>query len=544
MNRFLKSLVVMNSVSLVLSLFYVLSPGEGIFWNAYGILAILTLTGNIAASIIKPDQKKWSALYLVLSSAGMIGIMVLTTLASLDPADTASRSLVAIVLFLSLFVVGTLLAGISFLHTNRRGHTRRTLSRQTETTFVKVVRITLRVLLGFVLLVGVFLAVTMVTSVSVGVIEAAVSPYSLFFSFIFLSTAGLFLKVSPFDWRSLKGMSVLLIGTTLYVVFGLPFFSIPAMLEEAEENYTAAFGDDWQDDDETVPAFKELPVSLPAFFFGTPSGNYELEEDVQYYQGDSGVDEGLDLRFDVYTPTENAADLPGQGSVLIRIHGGGWNSGDKGPENFSQVNKYFAEQGYVVFDVQYGLNAARQFSGLLSAPDDVTGDFSVKDMVRHLGLFTTYLADHHERYDADIDSVFVSGGSAGGHLANALALGASSGQYTELIDTRITVKGIIPFYPANDLASFPGVGDAEELIDPALLVEEDSPPALVYQGTLDTLVEPQVTIAFKEAYVEANNSDIAIIWLPYGSHASDLYFTGVYNQTFLYYMERFMYQFR
>ncbi|SFC44236.1 Carboxylesterase family protein [Alkalibacterium subtropicum] len=544
MNRFLKSLAVMNSVSLVLSLFYVLSPEESVFWNAYGILVILTLTGNSVAATLRTDQKKGSALYLVLSSAGMTGVAVLTTLASLDPADQASRSLVGIVLFLSLFLVGTLLAGTSFVHTNRRGHTSHAPSRQTDSTPKKVMRIMLQILLGLSLLVGVLLAVSMVTNVSVGVVEAAVSPYSLFYSFIFLSTAGLFLKVSPFDWRSSKGISVLLIGTTLYVVFALPFFSIPMMLEEAEENYTAAFGNDWQDEDDTIPAFKELPVSLPAFFFGSPSGNYELEEDVQYYAGDSGVDEGLDLRFDVYTPTENAADLPGQGSVLIRIHGGGWNSGDKGPENFSQVNKYFAEQGYVVFDVQYGLNAARQFSGILSAPDDVTGDFSVRDMVRHLGLFTTYLADNHERFDADIDSVFISGGSAGGHLANALALGASSGQYPELIDTRITVKGIIPFYPANGLAGFPGVGDAEELIDPDLLVEEDSPPALVYQGDLDTLVEPQVTIDFKEAYVEANNSDIAIIWLPYGSHASDLYFTGVYNQTFMYYMERFMYQFR
>jgi len=43
------------------------------------------------------------------------------------------------------------------------------------------------------------------------------------------------------------------------------------------------------------------------------------------------------------------------GSALIRIHGGAWVGGDKGFANMMQVNKYFAAQGYTVFDVQYGL---------------------------------------------------------------------------------------------------------------------------------------------------------------------------------------------
>jgi hypothetical protein len=29
--------------------------------------------------------------------------------------------------------------------------------------------------------------------------------------------------------------------------------------------------------------------------------------------------------------------------------------------------------------------------------------------------------------------------------------------------------------------------------------------------------------------------------MPFGGHASDFYFTGYYNQIFLYYMERFIY---
>jgi len=60
-------------------------------------------------------------------------------------------------------------------------------------------------------------------------------------------------------------------------------------------------------------------------------------------------------------------------------------------------------------------------------PDEVSGEYTIDDMVRHLGEFTTYLADNHENFGASIDSVFISGGSTGGHLANAVALGLSRG---------------------------------------------------------------------------------------------------------------------
>lgn len=207
-----------------------------------------------------------------------------------------------------------------------------------------------------------------------------------------------------------------------------------------------------------------------------------------------------------------------------------------------QTHKYFAAQGYVVFDVQYGLNDQDQFLKFASVPDGLSGPFDIDDMVRHLGIFTTYLADNHEDFGADIDSVFVSGGSAGGHLASALALGSASGEYPDLIDPRISVQGLIPFYPANDLSPYRNIGRKDELVDPNQLVDENSPPVLLFQGDRDGFVNPQVAKNFKQAYLDESNEDFAILWMPYGAHASDIYFPGHYNQTFIFYMERFMYQ--
>ena len=81
-----------------------------------------------------------------------------------------------------------------------------------------------------------------------------------------------------------------------------------------------------------------------------------------------------------------------------------------------QMNKYFASQGYIVFDIQYGLHRPDRKEDALT-PINVLGDFNIDDMVRQIGEFTKYLEFNADKYNANLDSVFISGGSAGGHLS-------------------------------------------------------------------------------------------------------------------------------
>ncbi|MFL2077199.1 alpha/beta hydrolase [Marinilactibacillus psychrotolerans] len=542
MKVFFKFLFIMNIVSVLLSILYLVFPIGTVYLNGYGLLLIVTLTGNIIASVIGSQSIKIDYTYLILSGVGLIAVMLLNTVASLSPTNASSRSILSIGILFLMIILGAIVTRTPHIKRSTRGLF--LAQRQSEKKTNKVIRIILILLLSIVLLIGAFLAFVIVTGIDVGLVQVVISQYSLFYSLIFLSIAGLLLKISKVKLRSIIGVLISFSGISLFVLFNLPLFTIPSLLNESETNYTEAFGEEWKTIGEDDSLFMSSPISIPGYFFGIPSTDYNVTEDILFYEGTEGVDEGLELRFDVYTPTVDAAQLPGEGSTLIRIHGGGWNSGSKGAENFAQVNKYFAAQGYVVFDVQYGLNDQEQFVEFATVPDEVSGNFSIDDMVRHLGIFSTYLADHHEEYSANIDSVFVSGGSAGGHLANALALGLSSGEYTALLDDRLTVNGIIPIYPANGLAGYQDITGEDELVDPALLVEEDSPPALVYQGQHDTIVDPRVAENFKAAYLENGNTEIAIIRMPYGEHASDLYFPGFYSQTFIYYMERFMYQYK
>ncbi|GEK91215.1 alpha/beta hydrolase [Alkalibacterium kapii] len=534
----LKSLFVLNIISIVASLVYFFVPGPSIYANVYGLILILTLTSNILAATFIKQKKKWRFSYLLLSSFGLLIVMGLNTVTSLDPANHSSQSILSIAIMVLLLIIGARLTSKSFSSQNKTDNIEQALKTYRKT------RIALLLLLSFLMLVGGLLALIMLTNIPVSLIEAGLSPYSLFYSLIFLSISGMSLNLINVKKHSIITYSLGAFGVVLYILFALPFLSIPSMLNEAEENYTEAFGNEWKSFDDNITEFRDVPVSIPAFFFGSPSDDYSLEEDVLFYEGTEGIDDGLKLRFDAYTPQEKAEELPGEGSVLIRIHGGGWSTGDKGAFNFSQINKYFASQGYIVFDVQYGLEKRGQSALFLSGPDEVYGTFSIDDMVRHLSIFTTYLAENKEDYGADIDSVFISGGSAGGHLASALALAQASGDYTDLIDPRISVQGLIPYYPANDLSHHRDISGTDELVDPKQLVDSNSPPVLLFQGDRDGFVDPQIAKEFKQAYLEEDNEAFAILWMPYGAHASDIYFPGFYNQTFIYYMERFMYQFK
>ena len=374
-------------------------------------------------------------------------------------------------------------------------------------------------------------------------IETILSGYALFHAFILLSVALLLLKLQNRP-GSAAAVFTGILGLICFIIYLLPLLAMPKTCAGAEAEFTRAFGGNRPE--QVNPAwsgyFLQAPFSLPAYFLGLPQGDYRYEKDILFYEGSSGIDEGLKLSYDVFMPPEGRNDLPGRGTVLIRIHGGAWVTGDKGFANMMQVNKYFAAQGYTVFDLQYGLTDRVKLTALqpLLARNELVGPFTLDDIVRHLGIFTKYLAEHAAAYDLDLSSVFISGGSAGGQLTTALALAASGGGYPDIISNQLVVKGYIPFYPANRTLFLPVIGGAAEWIDVGLMVDEKSPPCLIYQGSNDGVVPSLTALLFQEKYHAAGNGQCAVLQMQRAGHASDFYFPGYYNQVLIYYMERFM----
>ncbi len=98
---------------------------------------------------------------------------------------------------------------------------------------------------------------------------------------------------------------------------------------------------------------------------------------------------------DIYYPEGTTEKLP----VILDIHGGGWMYG------YKEINKYYclrlASKGFLVASINYRL------------VDDVL----FPDQVRDVFAALLWLSENLSDYPADLDNVFLTGDSAGGHLA-------------------------------------------------------------------------------------------------------------------------------
>lgn len=535
-----------NIIAFVLGVIYLIWGSDNMVANIYGIYIMIVLLLNIVQGFLDLKYNYYSYLYLALSMLFMFAIPLFNTLFSFSPAHQYSRNIFSSIAFLSLFVLGGLINFLD-LFKKKSGVELMLLQiadkHENESLKTKIIRVACCIILVIILLIGVFISCSLIFNIKLWRLEAFISAFALFYAFMFLSAGTLLIKMIQKNIPLIK-ILCLIITLCIFVVCILPLASVPSLIKKADISYFGAFSDDYKDlIDFKNKEFRQVKFSIPEYFFGTVSKDYIVRKDIPFYNDSKVKDNKTELYFDAYHSSRDGDALPGGNSVLIRIHGGEWKYGDKGFWNNAQINKYFASQGYVVFDIQYGLNRENSNIQIRKSDEHRYGEYTIDDMVGHIGKFTKYLAKNHEEFNANIESVFISGGSAGGNLALSTGLALASGEYNNILAPAIKIKGIIPFYPANALANDMGLYASDAFLTPGLLVDEFSPPCIVFQGKNDGLVSSITTEQLQEEYKNHNN-ECSIIYMPYGGHACDAYFSGYYNQTFLYYMERFMYQYR
>jgi acetyl esterase/lipase len=263
------------------------------------------------------------------------------------------------------------------------------------------------------------------------------------------------------------------------------------------------------------------PVStrrlLRPFHFEDP--RVELRPDLRY--GDEHPRQCLDL----YVPRERPASAP----VLLQIHGGGWQYGDKRRQG-RPLMRHLAAHGWVCAAINYRLCPRDRFPAALI------------DAKRAVAWLREHVAD----YGGDPAFVAVTGGSAGGHLASLVALTASRADLQpgfEHADTR--VAACVPFYGVYDFLDRDDArrdgGAVTQLLrkvvmpcdphdDPALWdlaspvaqVHADAPPFFVLHGTYDSLVKVEEARAFVSRLRAASRAPVVYAELPAAQHAWDL----------------------
>ncbi|MCP4760751.1 MAG: carboxylesterase family protein [archaeon] len=581
------TLAALTGISIIFGIIYVVLPVYNILWDIFGAIYLFTLfysilfTFFISKKLNKANQlgNKLNILTYFYPIIIFIAMPVMG-FGNLFNSTTYSPSLLAnfgfylmiycsffgslgFILLFSYFIIKNL--GNDEIWIQNRTENELGISNSTKRS-KKIIRIIARIVCSIFLLILFYFSIILMGQADLlynlsslnpvlgmigypaWMLEMIIPELSLYFVFMSLSITVLFLKTVDMRKRKEVFYAISIIGVIITTGCLFPFLGTPIAITDSEINFAEAFGNDWEDriDANAAEYFLKTPFSTPQFFLGIRTTNYDYLENQTYFVGSDSnetIDENITLCYDVFMPKNGGKDslgnwLPGHNSTLICIHGGSWRSYDKGFTNAMHNHKYLASQGYIVFDIQHGL-LRPDGEGAFLTPKHVCGNFTITDMIRHIGNFTHYLTENAANFGANLSSVFFSGGSSGGHLASASALAIASGNYTQYFSTNLTIKGLIPYCPGLGLPTDLG---PLELIRPSYLINESSPPCLLYQGMNDGYVPYTTSMGFKNAYDINGSGNCAVVYLPFAGHMNHLFaFQSNLNLVFLYYMERFMY---
>jgi len=210
--------------------------------------------------------------------------------------------------------------------------------------------------------------------------------------------------------------------------------------------------------------------------YPTVSKSVSLIANVPYVTG-GGPEQQLDL----YIPT----DRHGQ-PLVVYVHGGGFEHGDKAGDSINPNNLQWLWQGYAMASINYRLVQHALWPAQIE---------DCKTAIR-------WLKAHANDYGYLPNEIAVVGESAGGHLVTMLATTSGKRLFDvgENLDQTSDVACAIDLFGPIDLMRLPPLAerllgpenknsqDLRHSASPISYVHEDEPPILIVHGTDDKLV--------------------------------------------------------
>lgn len=191
------------------------------------------------------------------------------------------------------------------------------------------------------------------------------------------------------------------------------------------------------------------------------------------------------LPIHIFKPEGHSAD--DQSPAIVFYFGGGWRSGS--PQQFIHHCEYLASRSMVAMTVEYRV-ANRHGVKAVSCLADAKSAFRwVRQNAQRLGI--------------DPDRIAAGGGSAGGHLAGALATISAYDEPDEDVSISSAPNALALFNPALTLAPVEGeetpsqrqmdalnqrMGVPLESFSPYHNLSTDLPPTIIFHGTADPTV--------------------------------------------------------
>jgi len=171
--------------------------------------------------------------------------------------------------------------------------------------------------------------------------------------------------------------------------------------------------------------------------------------------------------------------------AIVFFFGGGWNGGS--PSQFYPHCQYLAARGMVAISAEYRVRSTHKTTPKECVKDGKSAIRWIRKNAKELGI--------------DPAKLCAGGGSAGGHVAAAAAM--TEGFNEEGEDTSISQvpAALVLFNPVYD--NGPGgyghdrVKEYWDQISPMHNISETTPPTIVFFGTKDTLVKPDMAEEYK-----------------------------------------------
>lgn len=237
-----------------------------------------------------------------------------------------------------------------------------------------------------------------------------------------------------------------------------------------------------------------------------------------------------DLTLLVYRPAKSQRPVP----ILVRFHGGGWVQGSA--KEREGDDRWFADQGYLVVDVNYSLSSDRKHLW------NVTH--------RQLGCSLAWIARNAGILGGDPRRIAIYGESAGGNLVLNIAHLVNGSALTSRCGGSIPrISAVISVYPPVDMAALYAhppsakyplayIGGSPHqfplryaAVSPISYVRGPGAPTLLLTGLDDSLVPAEDTLRYVELRRRAGYK-IELIAVPRAGHAFDAINGSIGNQIF------------
>jgi acetyl esterase len=190
----------------------------------------------------------------------------------------------------------------------------------------------------------------------------------------------------------------------------------------------------------------------------------------------------VELQLHIFEKNSDGKDRP----AIVFFFGGGWNGG--APTQFYPHCRHLADLGMVAISAEYRVKSRNN-----TTPFDCVEDG--KSALR-------WVRNHAGQLGIDPNKIAAGGGSAGGHVAAAVATVPGLNAKGDPTDVSCVPRALVLFNPVYDNGpdgyGYSRVKDRYQEISPMHNIRKGMPPAIVFLGTKDKLIPVATAQKFKK----------------------------------------------